>query len=166
MINEPARHLPKEVWATVFASGDPTVSSIVGPLLGPTILAVLTCVCSVGNVPLATVLWNGRASFGGVIAFIFGDLIVLPILDIYRRYYGLKVAGLLGLVFYAAMAVAAFVIEMVFSALGLVPSSHRGLQVMTEGISRNYTSGLNIANIVLAAVLLWVFAREALKCCG
>ena len=77
-------------------------------------VAMLTFVCSVGNVPLAAVLWNGGASFGGVVAFIFGDLIVLPILDIYRRYYGLKMAAVLGLIFYAAMAGAAYVIELVF----------------------------------------------------
>ena len=93
---------------------------IVGPLIGP-MVAVISFVCSVGNVPLAAVLWNGGISFGGVIAFLFGDLIVLPILDIYRRYYGLKIAALLLLVSYAGMAGAAYIVELIFGVAGLVP---------------------------------------------
>ena len=89
-----AAWVPKEFWQAFFLSADPVWSKIVGPLIGP-IVAIISFVCSVGNVPLAAVLWNGGISFGGVIAFLFADLIVLPILDIYRRYYGLKIAALL-----------------------------------------------------------------------
>jgi uncharacterized membrane protein YraQ (UPF0718 family) len=91
----------------------PLGSKIVGPLIGP-IVAIVSFVCSVGNVPLAAVLWNGGISFGAVIAFLFADLIVLPILDIYRRYYGLKIALLLLGVSYAAMAGAAYIVELIF----------------------------------------------------
>ena len=150
-----AAWVPSDVWARVFAVHDPTVSKIVGPLIGP-LIAVVTFVCSVGNVPLAAVLWQGGASFGGVIAFIFGDLIVLPILDIYRRYYGLKVAALLGVVFYVAMAGAAYVIEVAFGLLHLIPSG-RTAHVMTEGISWNYTTWLDLAGLALSALLLWRF---------
>jgi uncharacterized protein len=87
-----AAWVPNEFWQAFFLSADPVWSKIVGPLIGP-IVAIISFVCSVGNVPLAAVLWNGGISFGGVIAFLFGDLIVLPILDIYRRYYGLKIAA-------------------------------------------------------------------------
>lgn len=152
-----AAWVPQDVWARVFDSRDPTVSKIIGPLIGP-LIAVVTFVCSVGNVPLAAVLWNGGASFGGVVAFIFGDLIVLPILDIYRRYYGLKVAALLGVVFYVAMAGAAYVIEIVFGLLHLIPTK-RAAQVMAEGISWNYTTWLNLAGLGLGAVLLWRFLK-------
>src|SRR2546430_5965321 len=94
-----------------------------GTLVG-LLVTVVSFVCSVGSVPLAAVLWNGGISFGGVIAFIYADLIVLPIIDIYRKYYGWKVAGLMVPVFYVAMAVAALVIELLFDLFGLIPS-HR-----------------------------------------
>ena len=115
-----AAWVPKEFWQAFFLSADPLGSKIVGPLIGP-IVAVVSFVCSVGNVPLAAVLWNGGISFGGVIAFLFADLIVLPILDIYRRYYGLKIAALLLLVSYAATAGAAYIVELIFGVAGLVP---------------------------------------------
>lgn len=152
-----AAWVPQNVWAAVFASHNPTLSKIIGPLLGP-LISVVTFVCSVGNIPLAAVLWNGGASFGGVIAFIFADLIILPILDIYRRYYGLKVAALLFLLFYAAMAGAGYVIELLFGALHLIPTN-RALTVMEQGVSWNYTSWLDIVALVVGALLLWRFLR-------
>jgi hypothetical protein len=132
-------------------------SKIVGPLIGP-VVAIISFVCSVGNVPLAAVLWNGGISFGGVIAFLFGDLIVLPILDIYRRYYGLKIAALLLLVSYAAMAGAAYIIELIFGIAGLVPQ-HRAAQIFEAQITWNYTTWLNIVFLGLAALLVWRFLR-------
>jgi hypothetical protein len=146
-----AAWVPADVWARLFAAGNPGTATIVGPLVGP-LIAVVTFVCSVGNVPLAAVLWNGGASFGGVIAFIFGDLIVLPILDIYRRYYGLKVAALLAVVFYAAMVGAAYVIEAVFGALRLIPTE-RVTNVRAMTFTWNYTTFLDFASLALAAVL-------------
>src|SRR5262249_24749406 len=115
-----AAWVPNEFWQAFFLSADPLGSKIVGPLIGP-IVAIVSFVCSVGNMPLAAVLWNGGISFGGVIAFLFADLIVLPILDIYRRYYGLRIALLLLGVSYAAMAGAAYVVEVIFGIAGLVP---------------------------------------------
>ncbi len=152
-----AAWVPHDVWARLFFADDPTASKLVGPLLGP-VVAMLTFVCSVGNIPLAAVLWNGGASFGGVIAFIFGDLIVLPILDIYRRYYGLKIACLLALVFYAAMAAAGYAIELVFGLARLTPQ-HRAAQVLSQYIAWNYTTWLNIAGLLIAAALFWRFLR-------
>ena len=148
-----AAWVPQEIWASVFATGHPTLSRIVGPLLGP-LIAVASFVCSVGNVPLAAVLWNGGASFGGVVSFIFADLIVLPILDIYRRYYGLKAAAVLALLFYAAMALAGYVVELAFGAAGLIPQE-RAARVSDIGFSWNYTTWLNMVFLVLAAVLIW-----------
>jgi uncharacterized membrane protein YraQ (UPF0718 family) len=152
-----AAWVPSTVWSSVFFTHDPVTAKIVGPLLGP-LIAVASFVCSVGNVPLAAVLWNGGASFGGVIAFIFADLIVLPILDIYRRYYGLKVAVVLFVLFYAAMAIAGYLVELAFGAAGLVPRRH-AVQIVSQGLAWNYTTFLNIGFLVLAAVLLWRFLK-------
>jgi uncharacterized membrane protein YraQ (UPF0718 family) len=152
-----AAWVPNSVWAAVFFTDHPVFAKVIGPLLGP-LVAVGSFVCSVGNVPLAAVLWNGGASFGGVIAFIFADLIILPILDIYRRYYGLKAAALLFVLFYAAMALAGYVVELVFGGLGLVPTT-RAAQVADLGFTWNYTTWLNLVFLVLAAVLVWRFLR-------
>jgi uncharacterized protein len=152
-----ATWVPKEFWQAFFLSADPVWSKIVGPLIGP-IVAIVSFVCSVGNVPLAAVLWNGGISFGGVIAFLFADLIVLPILDIYRRYYGLRIAALLLLVSYAAMAGAAYIVELIFGICGLVPP-HRSAQIVEAHITWNYTTWLNVVFLGLAALLGWRFLK-------
>jgi uncharacterized protein len=121
-------------------------------------VAVLSFVCSIGNVPLAAVLWNGGISFGGVMAFIFADLIVLPILNIYRKYYGWRMSLFLLATFYAAMVVAGLVVELVFSLLGLIPDE-RNARVVEASIQLNYTTVLNIVFLILAAVLVWRFLR-------
>jgi uncharacterized protein len=152
-----AAWVPNSVWSAVFFTNHPAVAKVIGPLLGP-LVAVASFVCSVGNVPLAAVLWNGGASFGGVIAFIFADLIVLPILDIYRRYYGLRAATQLFVLFYAAMALAGYVIELAFGVAGLLPTT-RAAFVADLGFSWNYTTWLNLGLLVVAAVLVWRFLR-------
>jgi hypothetical protein len=137
---------------------NPKLSEIVIPnRLGP-LVAVISFVCSVGNIPLAAVLWNGGISFGGVIAFIFADLIVLPILNIHRKYYGLKMAGFLFATFYAAMAGAALIVELVFGAVGLVPKQ-RNARVVEASVSWNYTTWLNVAFVILAGLLVWRFLK-------
>jgi len=112
--------VPKEGWQAFFLTSHPKPTTCWSALVGP-IVAVLSFVCSVGNVPLAAVLWNGGSSFGGVLAFIYADLIVLPILNIYRKYYGLRVKVFLFVTMYASMAAAALAIELIFRAVGLVP---------------------------------------------
>jgi len=109
-------------------------------------------------VPLAAVLWNGGISFGGVLAFIFADLIVLPILNIYRKYYGLRMTAFLAVTFYVAMAGAALVVEFLFGALGLIPHERAAL-VVEASITLNYTTVLNVVFLGLAAVLVWRFLR-------
>jgi len=152
-----AAWVPNEFWQAFFLSADPVWSKVVGPLIGP-VVAIVSFVCSVGNVPLAAVLWNGGISFGGVIAFLFADLIVLPILDIYRRYYGWRIALLLLGVSYAAMAGAAYVLELIFGFAGLVPQQ-RSAQIVESHIIWNYTTWLNIVFLALALVLLWRFLK-------
>ena len=152
-----AAWVPNEFWQAFFLSADPVGSKIVGPLIGP-IVAVFSFVCSIGNVPLAAALWNGGISFGGVIAFLFADLIILPILDIYRRYYGLRIALLLLGVSYAAMVGAAYVVELIFAAAGLMPQQ-RSAQIIETHITWNYTTWLNIVFLGLAALLVWRFLK-------
>src|SRR5438270_2322268 len=152
-----AAWVPKDFWKEFFLVSHPVAAKIWGPIVGP-IVAVVSFVCSVGNIPLAAVLWNGGISFGGVIAFIYADLIVLPIIDIYRKYYGWKLAGLTVAVFYVAMFVAALSVEFVFDAFGLIPS-HRSAQVVEMSISFNYTTVLNITFLAVAALLLIRFFR-------
>ena len=114
--------VPHEFWQSFFLVDHPILTTLWGPIIGP-LVAVISFVCSVGNIPLAAVLWNGGITFGGVIAFIFADLTVIPILDIYRKYYGPKMAPFLFVTFYDAMAAAALIVEGVFGALGLIPKS-------------------------------------------
>jgi len=152
-----AAWVPQHFWQAFFLQGHPILSKLWGPLVGP-IVAIVSFVCSIGNVPLAAVLWNGGISFGGVIAFIFADLIVLPILDIYRKYYGLKISAFLLAIFYLAMAAAALVVEFVFQILHLIPQERKA-QVVEGTIRWNYTTVLNIVFLALALVLVIRFFR-------
>ncbi len=152
-----AAWVPQSFWQGLFLAGHPVLTKFWGPLIGP-LVAVLSFVCSVGNVPLAAVLWNGGISFGGVIAFLFADLIILPILDIYRKYYGLKVAALLFAVFYASMSGAALAVEFLFRALHLIPA-HGHARIMEESIRWNYTTVLNILFLLVTTVLLLRFLK-------
>jgi uncharacterized membrane protein YraQ (UPF0718 family) len=152
-----AAWVPQHFWQGFFLAGHPLLAKFWGPFIGP-LVAIFSFVCSVGNVPLAAVLWNGGISFGGVIAFLFADLIILPILDIYRKYYGLKVAAILFAAFYAAMSLAALAVEFLFNALHLIPTD-RNVMVMQESIHWNYTSILNILFLIASAILLVRFLK-------
>src|SRR5712664_3900315 len=147
-----AAWVPAEFWQSFFLVDHPVLAKIWGPIVGP-LVAVLSFVCSVGNIPLAAVLWNGGISFGGVIAFIYSDLIILPILDIYRKYYGWKVTAFIVGIFYIAMAGAALVIEFLFNLLGLIPQQ-RNFQIVETSITFNYTTVLNVVFLAIAAFLV------------
>jgi uncharacterized membrane protein YraQ (UPF0718 family) len=146
-----AAWVPNEFWKSFFLVSHPLAAAFWGPIIGP-LVAVFSFVCSVGNIPLAAVLWNGGISFGGVIAFIYADLVILPIIDIYRKYYGWKVTALILTVFYTTMVIAALIIEFIFRVLGLVPSQ-RTAQVVEMSITFNYTSVLNIVFLAIATLL-------------
>ncbi|HZE31139.1 MAG TPA: permease [Actinoallomurus sp.] len=152
-----AAWVPDTFWRHFFLTGHPLAAALWGPLVGP-LVAVVSFVCSIGNVPLAAVLWNGGISFGGVIAFIFGDLIILPIINIYRKYYGMRMALFVTGTFYAAMVIAGYLVELIFGAAGLVPAQ-RHAEVMEERIMWNYTTWLNLAFLLIAGVLLIRFVR-------
>ncbi|HEY7483086.1 MAG TPA: permease [Streptosporangiaceae bacterium] len=153
-----AAWVPDSFWNALFFTGHPLAAKIWGPIVGP-IVAILSFVCSIGNVPLAAVLWNGGISFGGVVAFIFADLIILPIINIYRKYYGLRTALFITVTFYVAMVVAGYAIELLFGVTGLIPAERNATVVMEANFSWNYTTWLNIAFLTLATVLLIRFAR-------
>ncbi|MEW2301443.1 permease [Streptomyces sp. NPDC006655] len=152
-----AAWVPDSFWHTFFFEGHPLAAKLWGPVVGP-LVAIASFVCSIGNVPLAVVLWKGGISFGGVVAFIFADLLILPILNIYRKYYGAKTAAFLLGTFYLAMVIAGYIVEFVFGGLGLIPDQ-ADAKVPMEGLSWNYTTWLNIAFLLLAGVLLVRFWR-------
>jgi uncharacterized membrane protein YraQ (UPF0718 family) len=150
--------VPETFWQNFFLTDHPLLSAVWGPIVGP-IVAIVSFVCSIGNVPLAAVLWNGGISFGGVVAFIFADLLILPILNIYRKYYGTKMMLVLLGTFYAAMVGAGYLVEILFGVTSLIPDE-RNAMVMDAGISWNYTTWLNIGFLILAAALIVRFLRS------
>jgi uncharacterized membrane protein YraQ (UPF0718 family) len=153
-----AAWVPDSFWQGLFLESHPTLAKFWGPLIGPAV-AMLSFVCSIGNVPLAAVLWNGGISFGGVLAFIFADLLILPIIDIYRRYYGWRMAGFIVVTFYAAMVSAGLIVEFLFQGLGLTPTE-RNAKVVTARVTWNYSTYLNVVFLAVAAVLVWRYFRR------
>ncbi|HUX33449.1 MAG TPA: permease [Gemmatimonadaceae bacterium] len=152
-----AAWVPRAWWAQVFLVSHPMLAKFWGPAIGP-LIAILSFVCSVGNIPLAAVLWNGGISFGGVVAFVFADLLVLPILDIYRRYYGGRMMWFIAGTFYVAMAGAALLVEFLFQALGLIPTPG-GAHAAQVAITFNYTTVLNLIFLTIAAALIRRFMK-------
>ena len=152
-----AAWVPNGFWQALFVSRDPTIAALWGPIIGP-VIAMLSFVCSVGNIPLAVVLWSGGISFGGVISFIFADLLILPILNIYRKYYGGRMSLYLLGTSYAAMVLAGLIIGGLFQLLGLVPA-HQHIEAFQARPSWNYTTILDLAALALAVVLGLRFLR-------
>jgi uncharacterized membrane protein YraQ (UPF0718 family) len=153
-----AAWVPESFWQGFFFENHHTLAKFWGPLVGPAV-AILSFVCSIGNVPLAAVLWNGGISFGGVLSFIFADLIILPILNIYRRYYGWRMAGFLLGTFYVTMVLAGLGIEFLFQGLGIERHA-RDAKVVMASVTWNYTTFLNIPFLLLAALLLWRYFKR------
>jgi uncharacterized protein len=153
-----AAWVPHSWWQSLFLVDHPTAAKFWGPAIGP-VVAILSFVCSVGNVPLAAVLWNGGISFGGVLAFIYGDLIVAPILNIYRKYYGWRMAGFLLVSFYGTMVAAGLAVEFLFEGIGIEPTA-RNAKVIEASVTWNYNTYLNIVFLVVAGVLLWRYFRR------
>lgn len=149
--------VPAAFWSHLFFSGSGFGPAVWSALIGP-LVALLSYVCSVGNVPLAAVLWRNGIGFGGAIAFIFGDLIILPILNIYRKYYSTRVAAYLFAVSYATMALAGLAIGALFEVLGWVPTS-RSVAAFSTSVAWDATTYLNIAVLVVIAMLFVRFLR-------
>jgi uncharacterized membrane protein YraQ (UPF0718 family) len=136
--------VPNEVWKAIFLNGQSGWIAVpVDALIGP-VLAVVTFVCSVGNIPLAAILWAGGASFAGVLSFIYADLIVLPLLDTYRRYFGWKFAAYLFAVLFVTMVLAGIIVDVGFAILHLTPPPNPNVRSEITHFSFNYTFWLNI----------------------
>jgi uncharacterized membrane protein YraQ (UPF0718 family) len=153
-----AAWVPNSFWQHLFLTGHPLGAKLWGPVIGP-VISVLSFVCSIGNVPLAAALWKGGISFGGVVSFLFADLIIVPILVIYRKYYGTQMMLTILGVFYVSMVAAGYIIEFAFGGLGLIPAQ-RAATVSQAAITWNYTTILNIVFLLLAAALLVRFFRS------
>ena len=146
-----AKLVPASFWSALFLSDRGLISSIENAIIGP-VIAFISFVCSVGNVPLAAALWHGGITFGGTISFIYADLVSLPLVLIYRKYYGTKLAIRLTLVFWLVMSMSGFITEVIFSALGQIPTSNH-LMSHSNSIGWNYTTILNIFALIL---IIWV----------
>ncbi len=154
-----AAFIPNGVWGALFLHGAPPglqifANAIIGPLI-----AIVSFVCSIGNVPLAAILWGSGISFGGVLSFLYADLIVLPLLDVYRRYYGPKMATYIGVVFFVTMVAAGIIMQFVFGAFGAIPHPNPNIRANLTMFSINYTFWLNIVFGLLAAYL-WYLNRK------
>ncbi len=166
--------VPVSAWHVLFLTGHGWWTSVENVIVGP-FVAIISFVCSIGNVPLAAALWKGGIAFGGVVSFIFADLIAFPLLLVYRRYYGLRMAVRMLALFWAVMATAGLVTEGIFRAAGLIPA-HRPTVVAATGLSWNYTTYLNIIFLAVFGLLYWASwnrkrleagaAREVDPVCG
>ncbi len=154
--------VPGNWWAAVFLQGSSSWLQVpVNAVIGP-IVAVLSFVCSIGNVPLAAVLWSSGISFGGVLAFLYADLIVLPLLDVYRRYYGWRMAAYIGAIFLVTMMLAGLLMDLLFTALGLVPTTNHNIRAEMTHFSLNYTFWLNLLFGALTITLIVLARRHSM----
>ena len=154
--------VPVSVWQSLFITGHGFWSTLENVVLGP-FLAIISFVCSVGNVPLAAALWTGGISFGGVVAFVFADLIALPLLLIYRKYYGTRLTAKLLALFWATMSLSGLAVEYLFDGLGIIPAAATGRHgnVGSGAFSWNYTTVLNIIALAGFAVLYCLYRNRA-----
>ena len=155
--------VPTGVWHALFLGNSaPWLQTVGGAFIGP-LIAIVTFVCSIGNVPMAAILWGSGISFGGVLAFLYADLIVLPLLDVYRKYYGVKMAAYIGAIFYVTMALSAIIMDALFNALHLVPKSSGNVEAMLVHFSLNATFWLNLLFGGLAAWFVYLNARHPMS---
>jgi uncharacterized protein len=156
--------LPMDVFNDLFLTDQGGALQLIENVVVGPLVAVLSFVCSVGNVPLAAVLWGGGISFSGVIAFIYADLIIIPIVLIYGRYYGWRLTALLVGIMLGTMVAAALVVDGIFSWLGLIPETRPSIESITErGISWNYTTALNIVFTLVGAGLIGLTMRQSAR---
>jgi uncharacterized membrane protein YraQ (UPF0718 family)/YHS domain-containing protein len=150
--------VPTHVWSALLLHGHGSWTSVENALVGP-LVAIVSCVCSVGSVPLAAALWHGGTSFGGVVAFLFADLIAFPLLLVYRRYYGTRLMLRMLAVFWVTMSIAGLITQALFRLAGLVPTT-RPAQVVADHFSWNDTTYLNLIFLALFGTLYWVYRNR------
>jgi uncharacterized membrane protein YraQ (UPF0718 family) len=149
--------VPDAWWRAVFLTGVPGPWRLLENVVAGPILAALSFVCSIGNVPVASLLWSGGISFGGVVAYLYGDLLVIPLISAYRKYYGGRTAFYITLVFFLSMVGAGLIVDLLFNALGLVPHGARPPSVVRmAGFAWNYTTWLNIPALMLAGWFVYL----------
>ncbi len=142
--------VPQDWWKALFLTDIPQPWRMIENVIVGVLVAVASFTCSVGNIPLASLLWSGGIGFGGVISFIFGDLVIIPLLLIYRKYYGMKAACYIGAILFVSMVLAGIVVDLLFTAAGLVPTGPRPPNpVMNAQFEWNYTTWLDLAALVL-----------------
>ncbi len=151
--------LGDDFFNALFISDAPGWANAVENVIVGPIIAVLSFVCSIGNIPLAAVLWSGGISFAGVMAFIFADLIVLPIVAIYRKYYGWAFTARIVALMLVTMIVAALAVDALFSALGLIPETRPSREEIFGSVELDYKLVLNVLGLVVFAALFWLSAR-------
>jgi uncharacterized membrane protein YraQ (UPF0718 family) len=156
--------VPNTWWQALFLSNDtPVALRLVENCVVGVVIAMASFVCSVGNIPLASLFWSGGIGFGGVISFIYADLVIIPLLFLYRKYYGLKAAAAISAILAASMIGAGIVIDLLFSALGLVKTGPRPPSVMQhDAFQWNYTTWLDLA-VLAVLVVLFIVSRRATK---
>ncbi|TAM71655.1 MAG: permease [Microbacteriaceae bacterium] len=147
--------VPPAAWQSIFLTGHGFWSSLENVAIAP-LLAIISFVCSIGNIPLAAALWHGGISFGGVVAFVFADLIALPLLSIYRKYYGTRLTLRILAVFWAVMSIAGLTVEYLFRLIG-ISEPPRPANIAHGGVSWDYTTFLNIAALLVFGVLYWLY---------
>ncbi len=150
--------VPTSVWNVVFLHGHGFWTSVENVIVGP-FIAIISFVCSIGNVPLAAALWQGGISFGGVVSFIFADLITFPLLLVYRRYYGTRVMLRMLALLWAVMSIAGLLTEGIFRGAGLIPAT-RPTQIAPDRFSWDYTTYLNLVFLVVFGVLYWAYRNR------
>ena len=154
--------VPDDWWKTLFVTDIPQPWRLIENVLVGVLIAVASFTCSIGNIPLASLLWSGGIGFGGVISFIYGDLVIIPLLLIYRKYYGLKGACYIGVILFVSMVLAGIIVDLLFTALGLVPTGPRPMNpAMSAGFEWNYTTWLDLAALALMGWFAWLhFSRK------
>ncbi|MHB1523001.1 MAG: permease [Candidatus Dormibacteria bacterium] len=150
--------VPSSAWQALFLTGHGFWSSLENAVIGP-FIAIISFVCSVGNVPLAAALWKGGISFGGVVSFVFADLISMPLLLIYRRFYGWRLALRMLLAFWVVMSASGLMVQYLFQAVGIPPPG-RPTQLVTHAFAMNYTSALDLVALVALAAIFWEYRRR------
>ena len=155
--------VPEEWWKVLFVTDIPQPWRLMENTVVGVLVAVASFTCSIGNIPLASLLWSGGISFGGVISFIFGDLVIIPLLLIYRKYYGTAAATYISVILFVSMVVAGIVVDLLFSALGLVPTGPRPPNpIESAGFQWNYTTWLDLAAIAVMGWFAWLhFSRKS-----
>jgi uncharacterized protein len=150
--------VPASFWQSLFLTGHGFASSVENVVLGP-FLAIISFVCSVGNVPLAAALWQGGSSFGGVVSFVFADLITLPLLSIYRRYYGTAITVRILAVFWATMSLAGLAVEYLFRVVHIAAPA-RPAAIVRRGFALDYTSVLDVVALVGFGLVYLLYRRR------